>query len=126
MTRVMFDILIRSPEILLTLGRTRDPRWQNASFNLVRPGILVLLVCGLDATTRHLLDDPHKRIENDVAYDTGDQAVRDTVCEWHDGDGQECGDCVADVPPVDVLGGFGPVERIAVSPVREEEEEKGV
>lgn len=108
-TAGMLDVVVGAPEILLALGGAREPRGQHAALDLVRPEVLVLLVGGLDAVARHLLHDPHDRVEHDVADDAGDQAVRDRVREGHDGDGQECRHRVADVPPVDVGGGFGPV-----------------
>lgn len=83
-----------------------DPRRQNTTWELVRPGVFEVLVGRPDFSAGGLLDEPDGGVDEDVSYDAGDEAVGDAVRERHHGDGQERGDGVAHVVPVDFGGGF--------------------
>lgn len=67
----------------------------------------MFLVGRLDASAGALLNQPDNHVERDIAQDAGNQAIRDTIREGHDGDGQKGGNCVSVVLPVDLGGGFG-------------------
>lgn len=100
-SRVCSLLIMWLPEVLLSVRRTLDPGRQNATRKLVSPRVLEVLVGGLDATTRSLLDQPDGGVDEDVGDDAGNQAVGDAVGERHHADSQESGDRVAHVAPVD-------------------------
>lgn len=95
-------VLVLLPEILLALGQPRQPRRQNATGDLVRPGLLHVLIRGNDATARDLFNNPDGRVQHNVRADAANQAVGNGVGKRHEGDGDEGGDAVAQVLPVDL------------------------
>lgn len=49
-----------------------------------------------------LSDNPDTAVDQDIADDTSNEAVRDTVSEGHNRDRQERGNRVSQIPPVDL------------------------
>ena len=105
--RGLGHLVLRPPELLLALAQTHDPRREEAAGDAPRPWLLVLEVVGRDLAPGHHLDQPHHRVEANVAAHAGDEAVGDGVGEGHDGDGQEGRHGVAQVLPVHVDDGRG-------------------
>lgn len=106
-SRVTRLLIVRLPEVLLAVRSALDPRRQDTSRELVSPGVFEVFVGGLDAAAGDLLDQPDGGVDEDVRDDADDEAVGDAVGERHHGDGEEGGDGVAHVAPVDFGGGFG-------------------
>lgn len=104
--RVAELLVILSPEVSLAVCSAFDPRRQNSAGKLVRPRVLEVLVGGFEAAAGGLFDEPDGGVDEDVRDDASDEAVGDAVGEGHHGDGQESGDRVAHVVPVDLGGGF--------------------
>ena len=94
-----------APEIFLAFDQAGQPPGKEAAGDPPGPGVLLVLVGGLEAAARRRLDGPHEDVDDDVAADAGDHAVGDGVGEGHDGDGQEGWDSVAHVAPVDLDDG---------------------
>lgn len=98
------SLWVRSPEVLLSASEPLHPRGKETALKAPSPVLLLVLVGRYNATTRGQLDEPDGAVDEDVRADTGDQTIGDGVREGHDGDGQESGDGIAEVAPVDVLG----------------------
>ena len=116
------------PEILLSTREPLHPWGQEATLETPRPVLLLVLVGWHDAAARGNLDEPDRGVDEEVGADTGDQTIRNRVCKRHDGDGEESGDRIAEVSPVDVLGGCGHEgtdndQRAASSPGRDRGED---
>lgn len=100
----LLRILLIFPEILLSMSSTVNPGWKEPALDLPRPRIRLILVRRDNATTADLLKTPRKAIKRDIASDTSDQTVGNTVCKRHDSDSKERGDRITIVPPVDISG----------------------
>lgn len=94
------NLIVLAPEITLAACRAHDPRRQDASNELVRPGLLVNLSGWNTAATRNLLDDPDGGVDDGVGDNAANETVGDGVGEGHDGEGDECRDGVTGVAPV--------------------------
>ena len=99
-------LIVLVPEIAFAACCAHDPWWQNASHELVRPGLLVHLSGWDDTTARGLLDDPDGGVDDGVGNDATDETVGNGVGERHDGEGDERGDGVARVAPVNCGSGL--------------------
>ena len=102
--RVLADnlLLLVLPELLVALPEALNPRWEEATLELVGPGVLDVLVGRHNPATGSLLDYPDNGVDEDVGADTADQAVGNRVGEGHQGDGNKGGDGIANIVPVDV------------------------
>ena len=102
--RNTLSLWVRLPEALLSAGEPLHPWGKEAALETPSPGLLLILVGWYDATGRRLLNDPYDGVDEHVRANTGDQTVGDRVCERHDRNGEESGNGIAQVAPVDVLG----------------------
>ena len=126
--QVRVVVVVLPPPVALPPEQPHHPPRKNAARDLVRPGLLEVLVFRSDAPSAHDFDEPDGRVEQDVREHAGDQAVGDRVCERHDRQSQKRGDRVPDVPPVDVGGDLGhhgadEDERAARGPRRDRRED---
>lgn len=106
--RVFYDDGFRlPPKVLLALEHANQPGREEAARNAPCPGLLFVVVGRRDAATGDISQEPYGGVDDDVRHDTGNEAVGNRVCEGHDGDGEEGGDGIAHVLPVDVRNGRG-------------------
>jgi len=98
----VIDHLVRLPEVLLSTCGTDEPWREEAAVHLPCPRFLELLVHWDNLATRSLLDEPDGGVDEDVRHDTSDKTISDGVGERHDGDGEESGNSITHVSPVDV------------------------
>jgi len=89
------------------LGSPDNPQGHETTLHLPRPRLSVLLIGGNDSSTARNLNQPDSGVDDHVADDTCNQAVRDAVCERHHSQCDEGGEGVAEIAPVDVLRGHG-------------------
>lgn len=65
------------------------------------PGLTEILVLGGDTASGDELEDVDDSVDGGIGADTSNETVGDRVREGHEGDGQEGGDGVSDIVPVD-------------------------
>ena len=107
MRRAVLAVLAGSNAVALGLlprENALHPRRKEAAGETPRPRLLLVLVRGNNATSRSLLDDKDKGVDEDIRADTGNESVCNRVGEGHNGDGEERGNGISHILPIDVLG----------------------
>lgn len=98
-------MFIRTPEILLSAEHAADPWGQDAARNAPGPRVLLVLVVWNNAAAGDLFDDPDKAVDEDVTAYTTDEAIGNRVGEGHECEGDEGGNGITHVPPVNLGDG---------------------
>ena len=84
-----------------TTGNVSSCRKRQVIGKLTAPVLLVVVLRGKDLAARDKADSPCDAVDDGVGHDTSDETVGNRVGKWHEHEGDESGDGVAGVVPVD-------------------------